>query len=75
MPAQISTETYIGDAVYVSFDVWMIRLRTGDRREQEIFLEPQVWAELQIWWLGTVTKLNKEKIVEQERERAKNAQN
>lgn len=35
-------ETYLGDAVMVSFDGHMIRLRTDDGRNHEIFLEPEV---------------------------------
>ena len=36
------TESYIGDAVYASFDGWQIKLRTGDGNNQVIYLEPDV---------------------------------
>ena len=39
-------ETYLGDAVYASFDGWHIWLRTGDRNNQRIALEPEVFAAL-----------------------------
>jgi hypothetical protein len=39
-------ETYLGDAVYASFDGWQIRLRTGDFNNQVIYLEPSVYAAL-----------------------------
>jgi hypothetical protein len=35
-------ETYIGDAVYASFDGYRIWLRTGDGNNQRIALEPEV---------------------------------
>jgi hypothetical protein len=35
-------ETYLGDAVYASFDGWQICLRTGDGNNQVIYLEPGV---------------------------------
>lgn len=38
-------ETYLGDAVYASFDGWMIKLQANDH-EQTIYLEPQVYAAL-----------------------------
>jgi hypothetical protein len=40
------TEVYLGDAVYASFDGYQIWLRTGDRNNQRIALEPRVWANL-----------------------------
>jgi hypothetical protein len=39
-------ETYLGDAVYCSFDGWQICLRTGDGNNQRIYLEPSVYAAL-----------------------------
>ena len=39
-------ETYLGDAVYASFDGYMIKLRTGDGNNQVIYLEPEVYAAL-----------------------------
>ena len=39
-------ETYIGDAVYASFDGDMIRLRTGDGNRQVIYLDPSVMRSL-----------------------------
>lgn len=39
-------ETYLGDAVYASFDGWNIWLRTGDGNNQRIALEPEVLAAL-----------------------------
>lgn len=35
-------ETYLGDAVYASFDGYQIWLRTGDGNNQQIALEPEV---------------------------------
>jgi hypothetical protein len=46
-------ETYLGDAVYASFDGWQICLRTGDGNDQRIYLEPGVYASL----LAYVAKL------------------
>ena len=40
------TEEYLGDAVYASFDGWMVTLRTGDGNNQTIHLEPEVLAAL-----------------------------
>lgn len=42
----LDNETYLGDAVYASFDGWQIRLRTGDGNNQIIFLEPEVLERL-----------------------------
>lgn len=42
-------ETYLGDAVYASFDGYQIMLRTGDGNAQVIYLEPGVWYNLQEW--------------------------
>lgn len=39
-------ETYLGDAVYASFDGWQICLRTGDGNNQTIYLEPSVMNRL-----------------------------
>lgn len=39
-------ETYLGDAVYASFDGFQIWLRTGDGNAQSIALEPAVYAAL-----------------------------
>jgi hypothetical protein len=39
-------ETYLGDAVFASFDGHQIRLRTGDANNQIIFLEPDVFYAL-----------------------------
>jgi hypothetical protein len=39
-------ETYLGDAVYASFDGWQIKLRTGDGNNQVIYLEPGVMQSL-----------------------------
>lgn len=39
-------ETYLGDAVYASFDGYQIRLRTGDGNNNVIYLEPSVFSEL-----------------------------
>lgn len=49
--SQQDNETYLGDAVFVSFDHFtsMIKLRTGDITHQVIYLEPGVWAALQQW--------------------------
>ncbi len=42
----MENETYLGDAVYASFDGWQIKLRTGDGNNQVIYLEPSVWYSL-----------------------------
>jgi hypothetical protein len=42
-----TNETYLGDAVYASFDGWQIKLRTGDGNNQVIYLEPGVYASLE----------------------------
>ncbi len=39
-------ETYLGDAVYASFDGYQICLRTGDGNNQVIYLEPGVMNQL-----------------------------
>ena len=39
-------ETYLGDAVYVSFDSGMLKLRTGDGNNNVIYLEPSVYNAL-----------------------------
>lgn len=43
----MENETYLGDAVYASFDGHQIKLRTGDGYAQVIYLEPSVWYALQ----------------------------
>lgn len=42
----MENETYLGDAVYASFDGYQIKLRTGDANGQVIFLEPSVYERL-----------------------------
>ena len=39
-------EVYLGDAVYVSFDGYQIKLRTGDGNHQVIYLEGGVYQSL-----------------------------
>lgn len=39
-------ETYLGDAVYASYDGYHIWLRTGDGNNQRIALDPDVLAAL-----------------------------
>lgn len=39
-------ETYLGDAVYASYDGYQIWLRTGDGNNQRIALEPGTYAAL-----------------------------
>ena len=39
-------ETYLGDAVYASFDGYQIWLRTDDGNNQRIALEPLVFLNL-----------------------------
>lgn len=39
-------ETYLGDAVYASFDGYQIWLRTDDGNNQRIALEPEVFNAL-----------------------------
>ena len=41
-----NSETYLGDAVYASFDGFNIWLRTADGGNQRIALEPSVFAAL-----------------------------
>ena len=43
---ELQEETYLGDAVYASFDGWMILLRNGDGNNNRIFLEPEVLTAL-----------------------------
>ena len=42
----MENETYLGDAVYASFDGYQIWLRTGDGNNNRIALEPSVYAAL-----------------------------
>lgn len=49
MPAK-SGETYLGDAVYASFDGYQIRLRTGDRNNQVIYMDPSILTALFGYW-------------------------
>lgn len=39
-------ETYLGDAVYASFDGYQIKLRTGDGNNQVIYLDPGAYHSL-----------------------------
>jgi len=39
-------ETYLGDAVYASHDGFQIKLRTGDGRNQVVYLDPDVYRAL-----------------------------
>lgn len=43
----MENETYLGDAVYASFDGYQIKLRTGDGNNNVIYLEPPVFAALE----------------------------
>lgn len=43
---QIMPPEYLGDAVYASFDGYHIWLKTGDGNDQQIALEPGVYAAL-----------------------------
>jgi hypothetical protein len=45
-PAAFCNETYLGDAVYASFDGYQIWLRTGDGNDQRIALDPDVYSAL-----------------------------
>jgi hypothetical protein len=38
--------TYIGDAVYASYDGYQVCLETGDRNNNVIYLEPEVMQNL-----------------------------
>jgi hypothetical protein len=51
-------ESYIGDAVYVSFDGYQLKLRTGDGHNQVIYMEPNVYFSL----IAYVDRLSKAKI-------------
>lgn len=42
MSNESENERYIGDSVYVSFDGYHFKLRTGDVNNQVIFLDPSV---------------------------------
>ena len=42
----MNNETYIGDAVYASFDGFHVKLRTGDGNSQVIYLDPEVFENL-----------------------------
>lgn len=42
----MENETYLGDAVFASYDGYHVWLRTGDCNEQRIALEPSVLAAL-----------------------------
>lgn len=45
----IEAETYLGDAVYASFDGYQIWLRTDDGGNQRIALEPAVYQALRAY--------------------------
>jgi hypothetical protein len=45
-------ETYLGDAVYASFDGYQVWLRTRDGNNQQIALEPVVLANLWDYWVA-----------------------
>jgi hypothetical protein len=53
-------ETYLGDGLYASFDGWQIKLRAPrphgiwEERNEEVFLEPAVWAALKPLCTGCV---------------------
>lgn len=57
LPAE---ETYLGDAVYVSFDGYQIWLRTGDGNDQRIALAPSTYAALVAYVDGLRTRLTKD---------------
>lgn len=44
--SEANNETYLGDAVYASYDGYHIKLRTGDYNNQVIYLEPSVYEAL-----------------------------
>lgn len=46
MSVEENKETYLGDAVYASFDGFQIWLRTGDGNDNRIALEPAVFKAL-----------------------------
>jgi len=39
-------QTYLGDAVYASFDGYQIELRTGDGNNQVIYIDPSAYSAL-----------------------------
>lgn len=47
----MNKETYLGDAVYASFDGYQIKLRTtnGIETTNEIYLEPETFNNLVKW--------------------------
>jgi hypothetical protein len=45
-PSPPAKETYLGDAVLVSFDGYQLCLRTDDGNNERIYLEPAVWHAL-----------------------------
>ena len=48
---KLGEKQYIGDGVYVEFDLGMIRLTTENGIEitNQIYLEPEVWRALKAW--------------------------
>lgn len=52
-------ETYLGDAVYASFDGWYVTLRTGDANNQVIHLESRVQIALVQYFEDLVKTNNK----------------
>lgn len=57
--AREPNETYLGDAVYASYDGYQIRLRTGDGNNQVIYMEPAVLTSLFGFW-GEIRKRQQE---------------
>lgn len=50
-------EQYLGDAVFVSFDGHMLKLRTSDGHQQVIYMEPSVYFSL-INYVDRLAKAN-----------------
>lgn len=58
----LKDETYLGDAVYASFDGFNIWLRTGDGENQRIALEPSVFAALVDYAINLRNRIRREAL-------------
>jgi hypothetical protein len=57
----LNEEVYLGDAVYASFDGYIIWLRTGDGNDQRIGLEPAVYYALAAFHAAVQRKIKESK--------------
>ena len=65
MSTEENKETYLGDAVYASFDGHQIWLRTGDGNDNRIALNPLTFFKLVEFRLSIVETQNKSMDVPQ----------